>query len=309
MGMMRRVLLAGSKSAWLRERAVRTSFVRRSVSRFMPGEKLDDALAATAEQQKQGIGVILTHLGENLTRASEAEQVTQHYVEVLERVTAAGLDAQISVKPTQLGLDHDAELCQRNLDRLIEHAEKRGNFVWIDMESSPYVDRTLTLFQRSRARSAKVGIALQSYLFRTAKDVEALLPAGAAVRLVKGAYLEPADVAYPKKTDVDENFYKLACRLLSEEARRPGALLSIGTHDAALVERLLRHAAEHKVPESAYEIAMLYGIQRGLQQRLVAEKHRLRVLISYGEYWFPWYMRRLAERPANVMFVVKNLFG
>lgn len=309
MSIMRSVLLAGSQNAWLRERAVRTAFVRKSVSRFMPGEKLDDALDATAGQQKQGIGAILTHLGENLTRVEEAEQVTQHYVEVLDRVATSKLDAQISVKPTQLGLDHDAALCQRNLDRLIEHAEKRGNFVWIDMEGSPYVDRTLALFRRSRERSAKVGLALQAYLYRTAKDVEALLPLGAAVRLVKGAYLEPPDVAYPKKADVDESFYKLACRLLSEDARRPGALLHIATHDAALVERLLRHVAEQKVPPSAYEFAMLYGIQRGLQQRLVAEKHRLRVLISYGEYWFPWYMRRLAERPANVMFVLKNVFG
>ena len=309
MGIMRSVLLAGSQNAWLRERAVRTAFVRRSVSRFMPGEKLDDALRAAAEQQKLGATTILTHLGENLARVEEAEEVTQHYLEVLDKVAAQKLDAQISVKPTQLGLDHDPELCQRNQDRLIQHAEKKGNFVWIDMEGSAYVDRTLQLYKRSRAKSDKVGVAIQAYLFRTEKDVEELLKLGAAIRLVKGAYLEPPEVAYPKKADVDENFYKLACRLLSPDAQRPGALLHIATHDQALVDRLLRHIAERDVPKSAYEFAMLFGIQRGLQQRLVADARRLRVLISYGEYWFPWYMRRLAERPANVLFVLKNLVG
>jgi proline dehydrogenase len=309
MGIMRSALLAGSQNAWLREHAVRTSFVRRSVSRFMPGEKLEDALRAAAEQQRLGVSTILTHLGENLARVEEAEQVTQHYLEVLDKVAQQKLDAQISVKPTQLGLDHDPELCQRNQDRLIQHAEKTGNFVWIDMESSAYVERTLQLYKRSRAKSDKVGVALQAYLFRTAKDIEDLIPLGAAIRLVKGAYLEPPEVAYPKKADVDENFYKLACRLLAGDARKPGAVLHVATHDAVLVDRLRRHIAENGVPGSAYEFAMLYGIQRGLQQRLVADRQRLRVLISYGEYWFPWYMRRLAERPANVLFVLKNLFG
>lgn len=309
MGIMRSVLLAGSQNAWLRERAVKLPFVRRSVSRFMPGERLEDALRAAAEEQKQGVSAILTHLGENLARVEEAEQVTQHYLDVLEQVAAAKLDSQISVKPTQLGLDHDVELCRTNLLRLIERAEQRSNFVWIDMEGSPYVDRTLDLYRRARARTPRVGVALQAYLYRTAKDVETLLPLGAAIRLVKGAYLEPPEIAYPKKADVDESFYTLACRLLSEDARRPGALLHVATHDAKLVERLLRHIGERAVPSSAYEIAMLYGIQRGLQRRLVAEGRTLRVLISYGEYWFPWYMRRLAERPANVLFVVKNLFG
>jgi proline dehydrogenase len=309
MGMMRSALLAASQNAWLRERAVRTAFVRRSVSRFMPGEKLEDALRAAAEQQQAGATTILTHLGENLARVEEAEEVTQHYLDVLDKVAAQKLDAQISVKPTQLGLDHDVELSQRNQDRLIAHAEKRSNFVWIDMESSAYVDRTLQLYKRSRAKSDKVGLAIQAYLFRTAKDVEELVPLGATIRLVKGAYLEPPEVAYPKKSDVDENFYKLACRLLAADARRPGALLHIATHDQLLVDRLLRHIAEQGVPRTAYEFAMLYGIQRGLQQRLIAEKQRLRVLISYGEYWFPWYMRRLAERPANVLFVLKNLAG
>ena len=308
MSIARKALLAMSTNAWLRERATRTAFVRRSVSTFMPGERLEDAMGAAAAQQQRGIHTILTQLGENLTRVEDAEEVTRHYLDVLDKVQAAGLDAHISVKPTQLGLDLDRALCFQNLQRLIDRAEERKNFVWIDMESSPYVDPTLDLFRRTRARSARIGIALQAYLYRTKDDVESLLPLGSAIRIVKGAYLESAEVAYPKKADVDESFYTLSCRLLSEEARRAGGLLHIATHDPRLVDRLAAFIDAHQVPKSAYEFAMLYGIQRPLQQRLVQAGRPLRVLVAYGEYWFAWYMRRLAERPANVWFVVKNVF-
>src|SRR5436190_21901474 len=209
MGVARSVLLALSTNRWLRERATRTAFVRKSVSTFMPGERLEDAIAAAAEQQRRGIATIFTKLGENLTRADEAEEVTRHYLGVLDKVQAVGLDAQISVKPTQLGLDLDKALCFRNLQRLVDRAGERRNFVWIDMESSPYVDPTLDLFRQTRARSPLVGVALQAYLYRTAQDVESLMPLGCAIRLVQGAYLEPASVAYPKQADVDEDFYGL----------------------------------------------------------------------------------------------------
>jgi proline dehydrogenase len=307
MSIARKALLALSTNAWLRERATKTAFVRRSVSKFMPGERLEDAIAAARLQQGLGIGTIFTKLGENLTRIEEAEEVTQHYLGVLDDVKAAGLDAQISVKPTQLGLDLDKELCFRNLQRLVDRAAECGNFVWIDMESSPYVDPTLDLFRRTRARSPLIGVALQAYLYRTEKDIESLLPLGPAIRLVKGAYLEPADVAFPKKTNVDENYYKLACRLLEADAQKSGTLLHVATHDAAIVQRINNYVDYHQVPKSAFEFAMLFGIQRGLQQRLAQSGRRIRVLIAYGEYWFPWYMRRLAERPANVWFVMKNM--
>ena len=309
MSLMRKALLAGSTNVWLRERATKAAFVRRSVARFMPGETMDDALRAAGELKGERITTILTRLGENITRIEEAEEVTQHYFEVLDKVAAAGLDAHVSVKPTQLGLDQDPDLCRKNLDRLIERTEQRNNFLWIDMESSHYVDPTLDLFRYARARTRRIGIALQAYLYRTEKDVEALVALGCAIRIVKGAYLEPPEVAYPKKSDVDENFYRLCVRLMSPEAQRAGALLHIATHDAPLADRLDAYAREHQVPPSAYEFAMLYGIGTTQQQRLAAQGKRLRVLISYGEYWFPWYMRRLAERPANVWFVVKNLFG
>ena len=265
-------------------------------------------MAAAAVQEAQGINTIFTKLGENLTRIEEAEEVTRHYLDVLDKVKGAGLRAQISVKPTQLGLDLDKELCFRNLQRLVDRAEERGNFVWIDMEGSPYVDPTLDLFRRTRARSARIGIAIQAYLYRTADDIESLVPLGSAIRLVKGAYLEPAAVAYPKKSDVDENFYALSCRLLAADARQAGGLLHMATHDPLLVDRLTAYIDAQQIPKDAYEFAMLYGIQRGLQQRLVAARRPLRVLVAYGEYWFAWYMRRLAERPANVTFVLKNLF-
>src|SRR5437762_6994738 len=250
MSIARNVLLALSTNAWLREHATKTAFVRRSVSTFMPGERLEDAMAAASMQQAQGVGTIFTRLGENLTRAEEAEEVTAHYLDVLDRVQAAGLRAQISVKPTQLGLDLDREMCFRNLQRLIERAGARDNFVWIDMESSPYVDPTLDLFRRAREQSSRIGVALQAYLFRTAKDVDALLRLGSAIRLVKGAYLEPPSIAFPKKADVDENFYTLACRLLSEDAQRAGCLLHIATHDGRLVDRLKTFIWQRKVPKS-----------------------------------------------------------
>jgi proline dehydrogenase len=307
--LMRKALLAASTNVWMREHVTKYPFVRRSVSKFMPGERTEDALGAAKELQAGGITTILTHLGENLTRPDEAEAVTRHYLDLLDRISASGLDAQISIKPTQLGLDLDRALCERNLDRLVERAAERNNFVWIDMESSPYVDPTIDLFRRTRAQTTRVGIALQAYLRRTARDVESLLPLGSAIRIVKGAYLEPPDVAFPKKSDVDENFYTLCVRLLSEESRGAGGLLHIGTHDIALIDRLSLYIAEHTVPASAYEYAMLYGIQRGRQQRLASDGKRLRVLISYGEYWYPWYVRRLAERPANIWFVAKNMMA
>jgi proline dehydrogenase len=309
MSVFRSVLLSVSTNAWLRDRATKAAFVKRSVKRFMPGERIEDAIQAAQDLNRQGINTILTALGENLTKPEEAEEVTLHYLDVFDRVAAAGLDAHISVKPTQLGLDLDRSLCERNLDRLLERADQRNNYLWIDMEYSRYVDPTLELYRRVRAKSHRVGLAIQAYLYRTEKDVESLLPLGAAIRIVKGAYLEPPDVAFPKKSDVDENFYKLCERLMSPEAQKSGTLLHIATHDPALIDRLSAYATDHRVPTSSYEFAMLYGIGVAQQKRMAAQGKRLRVLISYGEYWFPWYMRRLAERPANVWFVMKNMFG
>lgn len=308
MSLMRKALLWASTNAFLRERATKTAFVRRSVSKFMPGERVEDAIAAAKTLQPQGLNTILTRLGENITRIEEAQEVFDHYLKVIDLVKAAGLDAQISIKPTQLGYDQNPDVCYDYCIRLLERCEATGNFLWLDMESSPYVEGTITLFKRLRAKSTKVGIAIQAYLYRSAKDVEELVALGSAIRLVKGAYLELASVAYPKKADVDDNYFKLASRMLQDDNARPGALLHIATHDLGLQARLQQVIKERRMSNNRYEFAMLFGIQMARQQELGRQKIRARCLISYGEYWFPWYMRRLGERPANVWFVVKNMF-
>ena len=308
MSLMRKALLAASTNAFMRERAMKTAFVRRSVVKFMPGERVEDAITAAKALQPAGINTILTRLGENITHIDEAREVFDHYMKVIGLVKASGIDAQISIKPTQLGYDQNPEICYDYCIRLLQQIEATGNFFWLDMESSPYVEGTITLFKRLRAKSDRVGIAIQAYLYRTEKDVEELVALGSAIRLVKGAYLEPASVAYPRKSDVDENYFKLAARMLQDDNTRPGALLHIATHDLALQARLQQVIRERNVAQSRYEFAMLYGIQSGRQQELGRQGLRVRCLISYGEYWFPWYMRRLAERPANVWFVAKNMF-
>lgn len=303
MSLMRKALLAGSQNKWLRDRAMRARFVRRAVSRFMPGETAADALDACAALSGQGITSIVTHLGENLASLADAEPVAQEYRQLLAAIAERSLPTQISVKPTQLGLDHDPQACLGHLAALAEEAERAGNALWIDMESSAYVDATLDLYERLREKHARTGLCLQAYLHRTPKDLERLLPLRPMIRLVKGAYLEPADVAMPDKRAVDEQFFQLAVRLLGSEC-----FAGVATHDPRLVARLEAWIAAEGVPSERYEYEMLYGIQRGEQRRLSSEGKPLRVLISYGASWFPWYMRRLAERPANLWFVAKNMF-
>jgi proline dehydrogenase len=307
MGVMRDVLLAAAESRWLRERATRSAVVRRSVNRFMPGETMDQALAAARDLQAAGLPTILTHLGENVRDVSEAGAVTEHYLQLLDRVGAASLDAWVSVKPTQLGLDLGTEICHRHLVRLAAHAANTGNMLWIDMESTPYLDRTIELYRGLRADFRNVGVALQAYLHRTPEILDSLVPLGPAVRIVKGAYREPPALALADKRQVDEQFYQLCTRLVAPDAQAAGAFLAVGTHDAELIARVQTHAAAQQVPRERYEFEMLYGIRRDLQTRLARAGARVRILISYGEYWFPWYMRRLAERPANLWFVAKNL--
>src|SRR5689334_8600317 len=224
-----------SESEWLRVHAPRYGFVRRTVDRFMPGERLEDAIHAASGLEKQQIGTVFTALGENVADPAEAEKESLHYIEALDRVREAGLGTEVSVKLTHLGLDLDPELCFRNLKRIVDHATE--GVVWIDMEQSTYVDRTLAIFNRVLAESPRVGICVQAYLYRTAKDLEALIAMGAAVRLVKGAYKEAKDVAFPKKTDVDSSYFALTQRLLSDEARKSGVRAAIATHDVELIRR------------------------------------------------------------------------
>jgi len=316
MSWARRILVSASESAWLRDLAPRLGFVRRASQRFLPGEQLDDALAAARLLANSGVSSLITHLGENVRDRSEAEAVTRDYLGTLERIRSAALPSEISVKLTQLGLDVDREFCFANLMQLVEAAAKSTgdgtsghNSVWIDMEQSSYVDATLELHRRARQSHRNVGICVQAYLRRTVQDVASLVSLGATVRLVKGAYSEPPEVAFEKKSEVDKNFFRLAQTLLSPEARSAGVRAAMGTHDRALIARITDWAAAQGIVKSQVEFAMLYGIQRAEQLRLASEGYRSCVLISYGSYWFPWYMRRLAERPANVLFIARNLFA
>ena len=304
MGLLRRALLAGSQSRWLRERAM-----RRAVSRFMPGEEASDALAATGALRQAGMGAVLTRLGENVATEAEADAVASHYLDLLERVKGEGGAVEISVKPTQLGLDLDEERCAGRLLALAARAETTSNFVWIDMEQTAYTDATLRLVRRARERHRGVGVCLQSYLRRTAGDLEALLPTGSGIRLVKGAYNEPAELAFPLKADVDASYLALARRLLEARAAGAGVRSVFGTHDRAIIDAILTDTSARGLPRTAAEFHLLYGIQRAEQERLASAGWPVRVLISYGAYWFPWYMRRLAERPANVLFVARSLLA
>ncbi|HEY4612212.1 MAG TPA: proline dehydrogenase family protein [Bacteroidota bacterium] len=306
--MMRSVLLWGSQNAWLRKTLPRYGFVRSAVTRFMPGETADDALAAAERLREDGLTTVLTQLGENIASVDEASAVAAHYRDVLDKISARKLECHVSVKLTQLGLDLSPDICFNNLESIVRHAKTLNNFVWVDMEYSQYVDVTLDVYTRARTAHPNVGLCVQAYLYRTAKDLEALLKIPAAIRLVKGAYAEPEDVAYRRKEDVDKNYYAFALHLLQNP--RPNHVRSgIATHDRALIRRIQGATDSMKLPKDAVEFQLLYGIQREEQLRLVREGYKTRVLISYGSYWFPWYMRRLAERPANIWFVVKNMFA
>lgn len=305
---MRSILLAASQNTWLRERAGKYKFVRRSVARFMPGEEAEDALRAAQVLAEKRVGSVLSHLGENISNAQEAEDATQHYLMVLGKIHESGMQTELSVKLTQLGLGQSVDLCIENLRRILRE-EKSERSVWIDMEASSYVDATLEVYGRALVEFPKTGICLQAYLFRSNNDLQALLPLRASVRLVKGAYKEPPEVAYPAKKDVDENFFSLAQTMI--RAQRDSKLLRtiFGTHDAALIRRLVDFSANEGLPKQSLEIQMLYGIQRAELERLAADGYRAAAFICYGHSWYPWFIRRLAERPANLWFVAKNIFA
>ena len=306
MSVARRLLLRASRSAWLASQLRNRAFFRRAVRRFMPGEELPAALAAAADLAAAGIGSVLTQLGEQVATRQEAARVRDHYLDVLAHVRARRLPSELSVKLTHLGLDVDRAACHADLQSLARAAADAGSFLWIDMEESRYVDPTLEIFRTVRAVQPRVGVCLQAYLRRTPADLDALLALKPAIRLVKGAYNEPAAVAYPLKRDVDATYLALADRLL-DRAARAQARPVFGTHDLGLVKRIRERATALHVAPGGYEVHMLYGIRSAEQRALARDGVRVRVLISYGTHWFPWYMRRLAERPANVWFVVRNL--
>ncbi|MCE2531260.1 MAG: proline dehydrogenase family protein [Acidimicrobiia bacterium] len=304
---MRKVLLWASTNRWLSQRLPERRFVRRAVRKFMPGETLEDALSEAARLREEGIPTLVTTLGENVETAEETRDSVAEYGRAMDLAEQMGLDVEVSIKPTHLGLDQDPELAVENVGELAARAEGRGT-LWIDMEGSYYTEATLSLYRAVRRRHVNVGLCIQSYLRRTADDLESLMEFGPRIRLVKGAYAEPAEIAFPDKRDVDESFLALSRRLIDHLGDGGDGFLGLGTHDPAMIGPLSAYAGAAGLDGSRFEIEMLYGIGRREQRRLVSKGAPLRVLISYGAAWFPWYMRRLAERPANVWFVARSMF-
>lgn len=304
--MLRSALLWASTNDYLARRLPTYGFVKRATRRFMPGETIEAALAEAQTLQARGIGTTFTLLGENVETAAEADAVAEHYLGVLERNGALGLDAEISIKLTQLGLDQDPAAALHRVQRLALSCGS-GSLLFLDMESSSYVDPTLELFRAVRREHENVGLCLQAYLYRTEQDLEELLDLRPPIRLVKGAYREPAELAYPRKADVDRNFVRLTEVLLRARGQGGGRPV-IATHDPKMIAAARRIAGELELPAKSYELSLLYGIRSDLQAQLADSGHGVRTLIAYGSAWFPWYMRRLAERPANLWFVARQIF-
>ena len=272
----------------------------------MPGETPEAAMTEALRLQKSRMSTVLTLLGESINEPKEAVDVVDHYQGVLKELDRRDLDVEISVKLTQLGVDLGRDLAAANLEAILGLARELNRFVWIDIEASSYVDVTLDIYTSVRARYENTGLCLQAYLYRTAEDLEALLPLKPAIRLVKGAYAESADVAFPKKRDVDKHYLKLSLRLLDAVAEG-SARAAFATHDGTLVDLIKQEAAARGIPRGEVEFQMLYGINTREQEKLAGEGYKMEALISYGSAWFPWYMRRLAERPANLWFVIRKM--
>lgn len=301
--MLRSTLLALSQSPRTARFVTRNNLSRKVVRRFVAGEHLDDAVAAVRTLNKAGRLASLDCLGESVSSEEEARRAAAVYAEMFDRIAAEKLTCNVSLKLTQLGLDIRQSLCEELLAQIVNRAAAHGNFVRIDMESSAYTDRTIDICKRVHARYDSVGTVVQSYLFRTEQDVRGLVSAGCRLRLVKGAYKEPATVAFPQKSDVDANYVKLMKILLPS-----GIYHGIATHDPHVLDATKKFASEQGIRTDQFEFQMLYGIRTDLQEQLIREGYRLRVYVPFGSDWFPYFMRRLAERPANLKFFLSNLF-
>lgn len=304
--MLRAFFIWLSQNQSLRAIAEKSSFGRRLSSRFVAGTTIEDALAATTAVNAQGCSVSLDSLGENVTNAEEAQRSADIYHRLTDEIATRRLNANVSVKLTQMGLDVSEGLARGITGGIVEHAARGDNFVRVDMEGSAYTDRTLRIVEdlhRLDGNAGRVGAVIQSYLYRSEKDVEALLAEGIRIRLCKGAYQEPLEIAFKKKADVDANYIKLMKMLL-----KSGIYHGIATHDPRMIAATRDFARAEKIAPDSFEFQMLYGIRRDLQHHLVKQGWRMRVYIPFGAEWYPYFMRRLAERPANVFFVLKNLW-
>ncbi len=301
--MLRALLLELAKSSRLRRWITSNGTTRRLAQRFVPGEDLAPAVEAARRSNRAGMTASLDQLGENVLSREDAERARQAYTDALDRIAAENLDANVSLKLTHLGLDLGDDFCAEQLRIVTERASALRNFARVDMEGSPYTDRTLRIVKQARAETDAVGTVIQAYLYRSKKDIQDLLSIGCRIRLVKGAYNEPSQIAFPRKKDVDANYVKLMQLLLPS-----GIYHALATHDPNMIEATIRFAAERGITKDKFEFQMLYGIRTDLQSRLVREGYRVRVYIPFGQDWFPYFMRRLAERPANLVFFARNFF-
>jgi len=300
---VRSLLLFLSRQRHLRRWVETSRLAQRLSSRFVAGERLEDALRVGQQINSEGITLTLDHLGESVTSLAEASQARDVYLRALAAIHANGVQGNVSLKLTQFGLDLSEDECRKNVALLAEQAAALGSFVRVDMESSEYTDRTLCLVENLHSQYGCVGTVIQAYLYRSRKDVERLCARRIRVRLCKGAYLEPASVAFPRKTDVDRNYVELM-KLLLDQGEYP----AIATHDERMIEETRAYAAKKGIRREHFEFQMLYGIRRDLQRRLVGEGYRLRLYVPFGKAWYPYLMRRLAERPANVFFLARHFF-
>lgn len=305
MNPVRAVLLWASENRVLAERLPRMRFVRASVSRFMPGEAVEDALAAAEKLATRGVPASFTYLGEHVRDDAQADAVAEHYLGVLDRIGSAGVDIEISVKPTHLGLDLGREATSARLARLAERAGEAGTWVWLDMESTQHVQATVDLYAELRERFPNTGLCMQAYLHRTPGDLADLLRLDPSIRLVKGAYKEPREHALQDRGAIDRRYVELADQFMRDGTGR----LALGSHDLRVLDRVEARAQERDFAPERLEIQMLYGIRAADQIRLAAAGRRVRTLIAYGTHWYPWYLRRLAEKPSNVFFVLRNLLA
>jgi proline dehydrogenase len=301
--MVRSTLLKLSENKKFARWVTSNQATRKMSHRFVAGEALEEAIAAARVCNDRGMSVSLDYLGENVASAADARRARDAYLEIFDRIAAEKLDANVSCKLTQLGLDMSAEFCEGQLLSIVERAAQYGNFLRADMEGSLYTARTIDVAKRVRSQSPAIGTVIQAYLYRSEQDVNDLLAYGCRIRLCKGAYQEPPEVAFPKKEDVDANYVKLIQLLLPS-----GFYHGIATHDPKMIAATIRCAAEKKISKEEFEFQMLYGVRTDLQRQLVRDGFRLRIYIPYGQDWFPYFMRRLAERPANLAFFVRNFF-
>ena len=305
MALLKNILLWTSKNDWMSQKLPKYKFVQNSLSRFMPGELLSDALEECKKLEYSEYGTIITYLGENVNLEEDTYQVVDHYRNALIVIDKTSLNTLISVKLTQLGLDFDKNLCMENLNQLLKLAKNYNSIIWIDMEEYCYLEQTLEIFKKMSKNYHNIGITLQAYLHRTTQDLDELLSYATNLRLVKGAYNENSSVAIKNKDDIDTNYMNLSKKMLSKDILNNGFKPSFATHDDRIIDYIINEAERNLISSDTYEFNMLYGIRKKLQKEILESNQNIKILISYGEQWFPWYIRRIAENPKNLFLLLK----